>query len=90
MAREAFSSNMGSPVSLDKAANSRIIVPAQAVQVSPILFTLPAFMPCRRFTLKTHEGFLLLNIGPIVSKEIYYKSYWLSLHQLTYTKFNFK
>ena len=34
---ELYTSNIGSPVSLDRALNSMIIVPAQAVQVSDSL-----------------------------------------------------
>ena len=37
------------------AANSRIIVPAHAVHVSPICLTFPALIPWRRLTLQKNR-----------------------------------
>lgn len=43
-----FTSNIGSPVNLDKAAISRIILPAQAVEVSLYNSVGTPFIPCFR------------------------------------------
>lgn len=52
IACRAFSSKMGSPVRRESAANSKIIVPAQAVHVSLEPWSLGDFMPYLRFTWK--------------------------------------
>lgn len=45
-----FTSKMGSPVNLDKAAISRIMVPAQAVHVSLVSSGKFGFIPFLRLT----------------------------------------
>ena len=48
---------------LTYAANSRIMVPAQAVQVSPICLTLPDLIPCLRLILGCGKPVVELKAG---------------------------